>query len=53
MKGIDNKTYRICKCCGGTGTQINKDGIRIKCPCCNGTGQWEKPKVHYYEEWKK
>jgi len=27
-----------CKCCEGTGVQINKDLIKVICPCCNGTG---------------
>jgi len=28
-----------CKCCGGSGVQMNKDGIKINCPVCVGTGQ--------------
>ena len=28
-----------CKCCGGSGVQMNKDGIKINCPVCGGTGQ--------------
>jgi len=28
-----------CKCCGGFGTQVNKDGIKILCSTCNGTGK--------------
>ena len=28
-----------CKCCGGLGTQKNKDGLTVLCPCCGGSGQ--------------
>lgn len=36
-----------CKCCGGTGTQKNNEGIYVICPCCNGTGFWNLPTITY------
>jgi len=36
---LTNKTMESkCKCCEGTGIQINKDLLKVICPCCNGTG---------------
>lgn len=37
------ETYRLCKCCNGTGIQKRKDGLNVKCPECNGTGRWDNP----------
>lgn len=34
-----------CKCCNGTGIQMNREGINIKCPACGGTGNWNNPAV--------
>jgi DnaJ-class molecular chaperone len=36
---IEQWHRETCKFCNGTGIQVNKDGIRIKCPECGGTGQ--------------
>ena len=33
-----SKTGLPCKCCKGSGTQINKDALIVLCPCCGGTG---------------
>ena len=28
-----------CKCCHGTGTQLNTmTGLQVLCPCCGGSG---------------
>jgi hypothetical protein len=33
-----------CRCCGGTGTQLNiMTGLLVRCPCCGGTGLWNQP----------
>jgi hypothetical protein len=29
-----------CRCCNGTGIQLNKDKVWIRCPGCKGTGTW-------------
>lgn len=29
---------KTCKCCGGSGIQINKNGIKEYCPACGGSG---------------
>jgi len=34
--GIENK---ICKCCNGEGTQLNKRGLKDLCPGCKGEGK--------------
>ena len=32
-----------CKCCGGCGTQRNRQtGLIVHCPCCGGTGKERK-----------
>ena len=36
---IQTWSKELCKFCNGTGVQINKDGLKVKCPECNGTGQ--------------
>jgi len=36
-----------CKCCGGTGVQVKKDGTIIRCPECVGTGKWNTPKIKW------
>jgi len=32
-----------CRCCDGTGVQVNKDGLRVICPCCLGSGWRDTP----------
>ena len=41
-----------CKCCNGTGTQMNqKTGFIEHCPCCLGTGKAkEDRKIYIMEE---
>lgn len=39
---LPRKEYEICKCCGGTGTQTRKDGLRVLCPCCGGSGNGKR-----------
>ena len=34
-----SKTGYPCKCCDGSGIQINKDALKVLCPCCGGTGK--------------
>ena len=36
-----------CKCCGGRGVQVDKNGITIRCPECGGTGKWNVPKTKW------
>ena len=43
-----------CKCCGSTGVQVGKDGIRIRCPACGGSGEWNVtslPRWDYIHEY--
>lgn len=43
-KPIFPKGRNICKCCNGSGVQVNKQtGIREICKCCGGKGYMEKP----------
>lgn len=42
---MNGTTKENCKCCNGTGVQVNKDGLTVKCPCCSGTGDWDNPKI--------
>lgn len=38
------ETDKKCKCCDGSGTQLNrKTGIIERCPCCDGSGKWRPP----------
>ena len=30
---------KTCPCCGGSGTQIGRDGMKHICPECRGTGK--------------
>ncbi len=39
-KTSTNPKPEACRCCNGTGTQLNKDKIWIRCPGCKGTGLW-------------
>lgn len=34
----------ICKCCNGTGVQINiYTGNKVRCGACSGSGYWNQP----------
>lgn len=32
------KSKAVCPACGGRRWQINKDGLKVRCPFCCGTG---------------